>query len=745
MKKILLEKIELGDSGQLSKDKINNNTNKLSDAISDIDDIILKKDSVSQRLGVSPNNVPSEQAVSNALRDYAKQSDIQNIRIGIIYKGVVDNMSELYAMNPKDGDTYKVLDQIDDNGNPYYYQYTKDSGWNNTGMTALPGNIATKNEVDRIMSMLKIEGTVSDVPKIPVHTYQNKYINTAGGLSPYNGYWVNVYAVNEGDTVQIKGNSSSVGIFYVLLSAYTEDNYTKIANGPASGSGEAIDKMLVIPNGVKYVAISRAVVMYEYDWQSEIIEDMEEIRDALEGKADSGGSTKTLQDVDTDVQSIIENIGLEEVEEISPTEKTIEYTYQNKFINVFGNLQDYVPYWVRVYKVNAGDKVQIKGTSASTGKFYVLLSAYTETNYTKVLDGTPSTGGLQINETVTIPAGVNYIAVTRAAAAYDIIKVKHSRVDKLAEDVTVLQDKIVNCDGDSLTSGAGGSGLSYPRVLQLLLGEDWVVNNRGLGGENTLTIGARQGGMPMYIKNPVTIPANGSTVTIPTEVVDGVTYYGLYSLYNDAQVRPLLQAGSVLINPCVINNIECTLVWTGSNYTIKRNAVGSRNVTTPPNCLIHTSSMKNTKGVNIIFMGTNGGFDGTGKDLAEQFGKLTAFKGDGKYVVITTHVNPDASIPATVKKEFGVKHIGLREYCSTKAIYDAIDLGLLDQANYPTQADLTAMAQGNCPPSLLADSIHFNKTGYIVLGVLAYNKMVTLGYVDNPLAFDRIKEIVSEL
>lgn len=64
-----------------------------------------------------------------------------NYSIGIVYKGEVSNISSLPA-NASKGDTYKVLSEVDANGNPYYFQYDG-SSWYNTKMTALPNNVVS--------------------------------------------------------------------------------------------------------------------------------------------------------------------------------------------------------------------------------------------------------------------------------------------------------------------------------------------------------------------------------------------------------------------------------------------------------------------------------------------------------------------------------------------------------------------------------------------------------------------------
>lgn len=50
---------------------------------------------------------------------------------------------------------------------------------------------------------------------------------------------------------------------------------------------------------------------------------------------------------------------------------------------------------------------------------------------------------------------------------------------------------------------------SYPGVLQDLLGDSYAVVNSGVGGENTLTIMARQGAYPMLLAHDIVLFNDG--------------------------------------------------------------------------------------------------------------------------------------------------------------------------------------------------------------------------------------------
>jgi len=58
----------------------------------------------------------------------------------------------------------------------------------------------------------------------------------------------------------------------------------------------------------------------------------------------------------------------------------------------------------------------------------------------------------------------------------------------------------VACVGDSITAGAGAEGKPYPKQLQALLGDKWLVNNYGVGGRTLL----KKGDHPYWIEKNFT-------------------------------------------------------------------------------------------------------------------------------------------------------------------------------------------------------------------------------------------------
>ena len=286
------------------------------------------------------------------------------------------------------------------------------------------------------------------------------------------------------------------------------------------------------------------------------------------------------------------------------------------------------------------------------------------------------------------------------------------------EEIEETSEKVLIDIGDSLTAGSGGDWNSMSKVATDLLGKEWIVKNMGVGGENTLTIGARYGGIPMYIKESIIIPKDGSKVEISS---------GLYSSYNDKNVLPLLQ-GSAGINPCKIDTIQCKLTRNQNKYYINRISPISTDYKTKENSTLYTSLSSEKEGILTVFIGQNGGYSSP-SELLNQIDLFVEHKGDDNVIIITSHGNSTTETVKLVRDKYKSKYIDLRKYMTTKAIYDAIEFGLLpNNGEYPTAEDLERMGKNQTPKTLLKDGIHFNSIGYELLGRIRYKKGKELGY-----------------
>jgi hypothetical protein len=290
------------------------------------------------------------------------------------------------------------------------------------------------------------------------------------------------------------------------------------------------------------------------------------------------------------------------------------------------------------------------------------------------------------------------------------------------------QKRIICVWGDSLTTGAGSGGITYPSILQSLLGNNFQVLNCGVGGENTLAIAGRQGGIPMLLARSIELPAGTEEVTIADK------WNSFVSSWNNWQVYPLLQGEGMVntVNRCTIDSVESILRWTGISwddpkgfYTIRRATPGNSSVVLKEKSVIVTVAMKEYQNVfaNIFFVGTNGRY-ANNADLVAQQKAMIDYSLSKNFVILglTSGSKSERNeLEILMAQEFGENYINLREYLSTQALQDA---GIT-----PTQADIQAMAEGKVPPSLLIDHVHFNATGYTLIGKLVYKRLLELGII----------------
>lgn len=287
----------------------------------------------------------------------------------------------------------------------------------------------------------------------------------------------------------------------------------------------------------------------------------------------------------------------------------------------------------------------------------------------------------------------------------------------LVEELKRGSESYITCWGDSLTAGGG-----WTSTLESLSG--LKVYNGGTGGENSRTIMARQGGDVMIVNN-ITIPANTNPITIATRSGDGgiSTYFG-------HKVTPLLQGGAH-VNPCYIGDVKGTLRWTGSahndmngTWTFTRAEAGKEVVINRPTAIRTDFDInRNSPKIMILFIGQNGGYDNF-EHLIQQHRLMIEHSNCEYFIVLglsSGTANQRAEYENAMRKEFGRRFISLREYLS--------QYGLDDAGITPTEQDLSMMAQGQTPQSLLTDSVHYNSACKTVIGNMIYRKIKELNMI----------------
>lgn len=323
--------------------------------------------------------------------------------------------------------------------------------------------------------------------------------------------------------------------------------------------------------------------------------------------------------------------------------------------------------------------------------------------------------------------------VPRLLKEEDLNKI-NSAFSTLDSRIKVLENgqkivKTIVCFGDSLTAGAGGQGTTYESVMQAELGDSYKVINCGVGGESVYPITARQGGIVSFLANEVSIPKDKTEVEIGTKSDSGVHCLKLDG--TEVPLPLLLQGQGNSVNPCYIDDIPCTLRWSGSSYAdtdgkyfIKSNIELSKahKVVAKSPIYFYGNTLRNSHAL-VIWMGQNGGFN-TVDELKELYKKVISHSSCSNYVIIGLHgynKTTEEDLEKQFKQEFGNHFIDWRNYLLTRA---------LDDANItPTEQDLADIDKGLCPTSLRYDSVHLNATGYTLLAKQILNRFKYLGII----------------
>lgn len=275
------------------------------------------------------------------------------------------------------------------------------------------------------------------------------------------------------------------------------------------------------------------------------------------------------------------------------------------------------------------------------------------------------------------------------------------------------------CWGDSLTYGTGAtSGYTYPEVLSQLTGK--VVHSCGFPGDTSAEICGYQGANPLMVQ-PCTIPASGS-VTI--EIYD-------YLHSDDTPFRFPTIANAIGANSVSIGGVEGTLdLSSGGNldsrsFVFTRATPGEEVVLTYETPLIFNLAKDRQKDIQIIFIGTNGGFYGEPSVLISQIDSMIHFNPafEKKFIIVgipTGTASYRAELETAMKTHFARHYINLRDYL--------VKAGLTDAGITPTESDLNDIKNGTVPTSLRVDETHFNNAGYTILARQIYKKGKELGY-----------------
>lgn len=303
------------------------------------------------------------------------------------------------------------------------------------------------------------------------------------------------------------------------------------------------------------------------------------------------------------------------------------------------------------------------------------------------------------------------------------IKLKPETVtwDNLSNDVkekierTPTNYTIIDCWGDSLTQGAGATNYPYPKKLQELIGEQFVVNNYGQGSETAEVIAFRQGGMGAIVL-PFTAGANVSDYNKVT--INSV---------NGASLETMSYSGKYYGNANVYLNGT-------DKWMFRRSDGGSLNLVCADGSLLGKEYSRPTivfaegEGIGhvaIICIGQNGWAAQTSRPeaLADIIQKMVEHNGSERYIVVgrpTGNKNERNVEEIILASRFSNHFVNAREYISA--------YGLSDNGLSPTQEDTESMSSGAIPPQLRIDNVHMNDYGYTAMANCIFNRGISLGY-----------------
>lgn len=293
--------------------------------------------------------------------------------------------------------------------------------------------------------------------------------------------------------------------------------------------------------------------------------------------------------------------------------------------------------------------------------------------------------------------------------------------DNLSNDVkekieqTPANYTIIDCWGDSLTQGAGATNYPYPKKLQELIGEQFVVNNYGQGSETAEVIAFRQGGMGAIVF-PFTAGANASDYNKVT--INSV---------NGASLETMSYSGKYYGNNIVYLN-------GADKWMFRRGDGESLNLVCADGSLLGKEYSRPTivfaegEGIGhvaIICIGQNGWAAQTSRPeaLADIIQKMVEHNGSERYIVVgrpTGNKNERNVEEIILASRFSNHFVNAREYISA--------YGLSDNGLSPTQEDTESMASGAIPPQLRIDNVHMNDYGYTAMANCIFNRGVSLGY-----------------
>ncbi len=295
----------------------------------------------------------------------------------------------------------------------------------------------------------------------------------------------------------------------------------------------------------------------------------------------------------------------------------------------------------------------------------------------------------------------------------------------------------ISCWGDSLTEGMSvDSTRNYPAVLNNYVGRDkYKVLNGGDGGEDTITIMARQGGVKIYTSNQIKFAKGESEVKIGDGKGNG------FETAEGEVIRLTAPLGREMsVNDITIASKKYKIVLKNFNWTdrscevyLQRTSNINKAVTISKGteAKFASAELAKTNHCDIYLMGANGGY-GDKSDynaLIAQHKKMIEYRGNDNYLVV---------IPYWTSREFTQPFIDAFGDKAVDFRAVAIDQKVLELELFitltPTDKGFIGASKQQVPPCLRLNNsqtdVHLNEKGYQLLAKTLYNRGKELGYWD---------------
>jgi len=286
--------------------------------------------------------------------------------------------------------------------------------------------------------------------------------------------------------------------------------------------------------------------------------------------------------------------------------------------------------------------------------------------------------------------------------------------------------------GDSRTAGAGDSiPYRFPEFLAALVSPMTSVN-KGIGGQTSIMISARQGGWPLLLSvTDNTIPASGA-VTVTAYSTD---------IFNSSGTP--LTAGS---HTGKLAGIAGTYTSDGlGGLTFTRTTAGTATVIKKYSPFIPDAGANNRNKINFICIGTNNaGTDNITGAVGSTYDNVRYAKAMFDYVltggglpivagVIDNNPTSTANTVDCVALNNQYKSIFGRYYVDFFRPPTAEELATANAAIGTTYSftsnDNTDIAAGKWPRGLYADSVHFLRHGQYIHALRVQRHLIRLGII----------------